>query len=106
MPKKMKSFQLHEDKKIKKMKSFQLFKDKKAKDWKESLKDGGSFFEKNKQLILLFLLGLATFPILFFLTVSLSKATTSLVGTVSPVKENVRTVHSSDNGMKLFQQKR
>ena len=82
MPKKMKSFRLHEDKKIKKMKSFRLFKDKSAKDWKESLSDGASFFQRNKQMILLFLLGLAAFPILFFLTVSLSEATTSLVKTM------------------------
>lgn len=83
--KKMKSFQLFEEKKVKtlqKMKSFQLFKNKNAKDWKESLQDGANFFQKNRQLILVFLLGLVTFPVLFFLTVSLSKATTSLVGTM------------------------
>ena len=63
------------------MKSFQLFRDKKAKDWKDSLQDGEKFFQKNKKEVLLFLIGMASFPILFFLTVSLKAATTGLVTT-------------------------
>lgn len=78
-------------KKSVKMTSFQLFRDKNAKDWKESLGEISDFLKKNRQWILIFLLGLATFPILFFLSVSLKEATTGLIRKITASSLTVRS---------------
>lgn len=79
-----------QEKKSSKMTSFQLFRDKNAKDWRESLKEMSDFFKKNRQWILIFLFGLATFPILFFLSVSLKEATTGLMRKMTAPKSTTR----------------
>lgn len=82
-------------KKSSKMVSFQLFRDKNAKDWKESLREMSNFFKKNRQWILIFLFGLVTFPVLFFLSVSLKEATAGLMHKMTALRLIMKSSNSS-----------